>query len=266
MRLLPCVMLALSGCAHVRAADPIPPHQTLTIESKVLGETRGINVSLPPGYDGTTAFDVLYMPDGGLDEDFPHLANTLLELMAAGVIPPVILVGIPNTVRRRDLTGPTVVESDRAVAPVIGGSGKFRAFIRDELFPVIGERFRVTKRRSIIGESLAGLFVLETMLLEPELFSGFIAFSPSLWWNDHQLVRDAPELLGRWNGRRGALYFTVANESDIRPHTDALAEVLQRTQPAGLLWRYEPKPRERHQTIFRAAKVEGLRAVLGADR
>jgi len=220
---------------------------------------------LPPGYgDGTTKFDVLYMPDGGLDEDFPHIANTLLELMKAGAIPQVILVGIPNTVRRRDLTPPTVVETDREIAPVVGGSEKFRHFIRDELFPIIEAKFRVTKRRSIIGESLAGLFVLETMLVEPEMFSGFIAFSPSLWWNDHKLVRDAPELLSHWNKKDAALYFTVANEPDIRPHTDALKDALTTAPPPGLYWKYEPKPAEQHQTIFRAAKEEGLRTVLGA--
>jgi len=263
MRLLPVLFLFLAGCAHLRPNDPIPPHETLTINSTVLGEKRTINVSLPPGYaDSSAKFDVLYMPDGALDEDFPHVVNTVNALIARGEIQPVIVVGIPNTVRRRDLTGPTVVESDREIAPVVGGSEKFRHFIRDELFPVIAAKYRVTDQRSIIGESLAGLFVLETMLLEPEMFSGFIAFSPSLWWNDHELVRTAEQHLGKWNERGGSLYFTVANEPQIRPHTAALAELLAKTQPPGLIWKYAPKPSEQHQTIFRAAKEEGLRTVL----
>jgi predicted alpha/beta superfamily hydrolase len=264
MRWVPFFFLLFVGCAHVRPNDPIPPHETLSINSMVLGEKRVINVSLPPGYaDGSTKFDVLYMPDGALDEDFPHIVNTVRELIARGEISPVIVVGIPNTVRRRDLTPPTVVETDREIAPVVGGSEKFRRFIRDELFPVIAAKYRVTERRSIIGESLAGLFVLETMLLAPEMFSGFIAFSPSLWWNDHALVRTADQHLGKWNERGGSLYFAVANENDIRPHTDALAELLTKTQPPGLVWKYAPKPAEQHQTIFRAAKEEGLRTVLG---
>lgn len=255
-------LLVFAGCAHVRPADPIPPHDTFTIESKVLGEPRAVNVSLPVQYDGTTKFPVVYMPDGALEEDFPHVANTLLELTKRGDIEPVILVGIPNTARRRDLTPPTEVEEDKKVAPVVGGSEKFRRFIRDELFPEIEAKYRVTNERTIVGESLAGLFVIETLFLEPDMFSGYVAFSPSLWWNDHELVRKAEERLGQWNERGGALYFTAADETDIVRYTDALQSILSKSPPPGLYTMYAPKPDEHHDTIFRAAKEEGLRTVL----
>ena len=248
-----------AGCAHVQQ---VPAHDEFTIESKVLGEKRGVNVSLPLEYDGVKSFPVVYMPDGALDEDFPHVANTLLELTKRGDIEPVILVGIPNTVRRRDLTPPTEVDEDKTVAPVVGGSAKFRAFIRDELFPEIEAKYRVTKQRTIVGESLAGLFIIETLFLEPEMFSGYVVFSPSLWWNDHELVRKAEERLARWNERGGALYFTAADEEDIVRYTDALQFILSKTRTPGLYTMYAPKPKEHHDTIFRAAKEEGLRTIL----
>ena len=43
------------------------------------------------------------------------------------------------------------------------------------------------------GESLAGLFVVETLLLEPDLFDTYIALDPSLWWNDHKMLDGAAE-------------------------------------------------------------------------
>lgn len=261
------LLLSLFLTACVRAvppSDPVPPHETLTVSSKVLSEERIINISLPPGYDGTRAFDVVYMPDGGLDEDFPHLANTLNALMARGVVAPVILVGIKNTVRRRDLTGPTDVASDREVAPVVGGSAAFRRFIREELMPAIEARYRVTSRRSIIGESLAGWFIMETFFLEPQLFDGYIAISPSLWWNDHELIRHAPERLATWGNRQATLYFTTANEEDIGPYTDELAKLLGAQPPRGLRWTYDPRKTEEHHTIFRATKEAGFTAVLAA--
>src|SRR5690606_4940853 len=90
--------------------DPIPEHTTFNIESKEVNETRVINVWLPLQYANSTEnFPVLYMPDGGIKEDFPHIANTLKELIEAKKIRPFILVGIENTVRRRDLTPPTTV-------------------------------------------------------------------------------------------------------------------------------------------------------------
>ena len=105
----------------------------------------------------------MYIADGGIiDEDFPHIANTIAELMKTKKIPPIILVGIANTQRRRDLTGPTEVAKDKEIAPIVGGSEKFRAFIKEELFPEINKRYRTTNEKSIIGESLSGLFVVET--------------------------------------------------------------------------------------------------------
>ena len=53
----------------------------------------------------------LCMPDGGIDEDFPHVVNAVEALAQQGKVRPVIVVGISNTQRRRDLTGPTEVTS-----------------------------------------------------------------------------------------------------------------------------------------------------------
>ena len=81
-----------------------------------------------PGGNGDS-YPVLYMLDGGLDEDFPHVARDVDTAIRAGEMRPMIVVGIENTERRRDMTGPTTVASDRAIAPHVGGSVAFRAFI-----------------------------------------------------------------------------------------------------------------------------------------
>ena len=75
-------------------------HETFTIESSKVNETRTINVWTPPQYaNSTDSLPVMYMADGGLQEDFPHIANTMAELIATKKIPPFILVGIENTQR-----------------------------------------------------------------------------------------------------------------------------------------------------------------------
>ena len=159
--------------------DPIPTHVTLNIESKEVGETRVINIWTPPNYDASKdAFPVLYMPDGGIQEDFPHIANTIAALIQSKKIKPIILVGIENTQRRRDLTGKTEVKEDKEIAPIVGGSEAFRSFIQKELIPEINSKYRTTKEKGIIGESLAGLFVTETFLLYPQMFDFYIAFDP----------------------------------------------------------------------------------------
>lgn len=245
-----------------------PGYESLTIESRVLAERRRINVHLPQGYgESLRRFPVLYMPDGGIDEDFPHVVRTVDSLVAIGAIPPMIVVGVPNTERRRDLTGPTRVSSDSTIAPHVGRSGAFRQFFRQELIPTIDARYATTRERAIIGESLAGLFVVETLLREPLLFDRYVAFDPSLWWNGGALVDSASTLLSWFTPAIGAKRLYVASSrDDIRDETTRLAGVLTLSAPKELSWLYERRPELTHGTIFAALEARGLVAVLSASR
>ncbi len=245
-------------------SDPVPPHESFTLVSATLSETRRINVHIPNGYTGSTRrFPVLYMPDGGIEEDFPHVVNTLDSLVARGEARPFIVVGIENTERRRDMTGPTTVGSDSAIAPRVGGSAAFRGFIRDELMPAISGRYRTAGETAIIGESLVGLFIVETLLSEPKLFDRYIAFSPSLWWNRDALLASAPHRLAGLRGRSRTFYLSAANEPGIAPQADTLATLIRSAKLSGFTFYYDPKPGEEHSTIYRAAGPGAMRQVLG---
>ena len=246
------------------AADPIPTHDTLTIASSALGETRVIHVWTPPSYAANPAatYPILYMPDGGLDEDFPHVVNTIDSLIALKRIAPTIVVGIPNTQRRRDLTGPTTVAKDSTIAPRVGGSAEFRRFIRDELMPEVGRRYRASDETAIVGESLAGLFIVETFLLEPALFDRYIAMDPSLWWNGGELVRSAEGRLSSLAGPARALYITAGEEPSIAEGSALLAATLRSARVPGLTFHYRPRPELGHATIFRATLPAAFATVL----
>jgi predicted alpha/beta superfamily hydrolase len=250
----------LAGQA-VGAAEPLVVGETFTIDSRALGETRRINVYAPAGYVDSTAprLPVLYMPDGGIGEDFLHVAGLVQISSLNGTMRPHLLVGIENTERRRDLTGPTTVAEDSAIAPRVGGSDRFRQFLRDELMPVIRERYRTTGESTLLGESLAGLFAIETFLLEPGLFDTHIAVEPSLWWDDRALLRAASERLNA-PGRPGTtLYLAAGAESEITRDVEAFAESLRRHAPASIRWHYEPMPDETHGTIFHPALLRAFR-------
>jgi predicted alpha/beta superfamily hydrolase len=244
---------AIGAQALAAVRDPVPAHDSFTVVSTALGEARSVNVHLPPGYhESSTRFPVLYMPDGGLHEDFPHVVRTIDSLTALGVIRPVIVVGIPNTERRRDLTGPTRVASDSAIARRVGGSAAFRRFLGDELIPTIRARYRVTEERSIIGESLAGLFIVECFLEEPVLFDHYVALDPSLWWNAGALVDSARARITAADVVPRTLVLASANEPDIVAATARLAAALRAASPRGLDWLYVPRPDLTHGTIYRA--------------
>jgi predicted alpha/beta superfamily hydrolase len=243
---------------------PAASLSAFTIDSKLLGETRRINVYTPPGYaaHAEARFPILYMPDGGMAEDFPHVTATVQELVTAGAIRPFLVVGIENTERRRDLTGPTEVESDRKIAPRVGGSAAFRKFLREELMPQVRARYRTTDEKAIVGESLAGLFIVETFLLEPDLFDTYIAISPSLQWNHGALAQGAGERLEALRGMKKTLYLTSADEEDIVRNTGLLAATLRAKALPGVVWFYEPRPDQHHDTIYLAAAPQAFRRVL----
>ncbi|TGE28324.1 alpha/beta hydrolase [Hymenobacter metallicola] len=244
-------------------AEPLVIGQTFTIDSKVLGEKRRINVYLPAGYAETPTLrlPVLYMPDGGLAEDFLHVAGLVQVSVGNNTMRPFIVVGIENTQRRRDLTGPTTNEKDKQIAPKVGESAAFRKFIRQELMPQVQQRYRTTPEKAIVGESLAGLFVVETLLLEPDLFDTYLAFDPSLWWNNEQLVKQAAATVKAYKGPAKTLYMTSSDEPVIAAASARLAKLLQDTPNPALTWHYESMPTETHGTIYHPSALRGFRVV-----
>lgn len=261
-----CVQLfpiLITPASTVDKAVPLVIGETFTIDSKILGETRRINVYLPPGYSESpnARIPVLYMPDGGIAEDFLHVAGLIQVSVGNGTMRPFLLVGIENTQRRRDLTGPTENEDDKKIAPRVGSSQAFRAFIRNELMPQVKDHYRTTNETAIVGESLAGLFVVETFMLEPDLFDTYIALDPSLWWNNQKLVNGAGEQLRAQTKLEKTLYFASSNEKEIAEIAQRFSGILSKNASSSIHWHYEPMPEEKHSTIYHPAALKAFRAV-----
>ena len=243
--------------------EPLVVGESFLLDSKILKETRRINVYAPAGYveSEELRLPVLYMPDGGIHEDFLHVAGLIQISSLNWTMRPFLLVGIENTERRRDLTGRTTVAKDREIAPIVGGSADFRAFLKDELMPAVEATYRTTGETAIIGESLAGLFVVETLLLEPEMFDTYIALDPSLWWNDQQLVEDGIALLGEHPGLKAIVFLAASNQEVIAEITTRFAADLQNGAPEGVTVHHHPFPEEFHHTIYHPAALLAVRTV-----
>jgi predicted alpha/beta superfamily hydrolase len=258
-----CLFVGQSARAQQRST-PLVVGETFTLRSTVLDETRRINVYLPPAYADSAAavrLPVLYMPDGGVGEDFLHVAGLVQVLTGNGSMRPFILVGIENTQRRRDLTGPTTNPEDRKIAPHVGGSAAFRAFLRTELLPLIGQRYRTSGETALVGESLAGLFVVETLVLEPTLFDTYVAFDPSVWWNNGQLVGQAEKLLRTYAGPVKTLYIGSSRDDAKIPESRRLAAAVQGAPNSSLTGYYQALPEETHATIYHPAALRAFRVV-----
>ena len=261
-------LLLPAAASAQNAPQPLSIGETFTVNSRHLAEVRRINVYVPSVYldSANTPLPVLYMPDGGMAEDFLHVAGLVQVSVGNGTMRPFMLVGIENTERRRDLTGPTTVAEDFKIAPRVGGSDRFRAFIREELMPVIKTRYRTTDETAIVGESLAGLFVVETFLVEPQLFDTYVAFDPSLWWNDGKLVKEAAGRLRRNNPGNTTIYLASSDEPEIAKLTLQFAQAFNQVDGKGFTLHYQPMPTEKHSTIYHPAALLAFRALFAPPK
>ena len=184
------------------------------IQSAALGETRTSNVYLPEGYcpDSATTYPVIYLLDGSVNEDFIHIVGIVQFLTMIEAMPKSIVVGIANVDRKRDFTFPTTIDQDKKDFPTTGSSTKFMKFIEKELQPFIQKKYRTNNSRTIIGQSLGGLFATEVLLKNPGLFDNYIIVSPSLWWDNESLLTDAPTLLDKQADKNITVYVSVGSE------------------------------------------------------
>ncbi len=253
------LMLVAASPDRALAQESLAIGSTFTVQSAVLGELRRINVYTPPGAPAGTRLPVMYLLDGGIAEDFLHIAGLVQVSVGNGTMRPFILVGIENTQRRRDLTGPTANARDSTIAPWVGGSAAFRAFLRTELIPEVERRLPATGERAIIGESLAGLFIVETFLLEPALFTTYIAIDPSLWWNDNRLVAESGKTMRSRPGSVATLYIAHSGEQGIATLAREFADSLGVAAGTQVRWRLDAMPTEGHATVFHPAALRAVR-------
>lgn len=246
--------------------SPITVGETFTLHSKVLGQTRRLNVYLPAGYaDGTQRYPVLYLLDGGVHEDFLHIMGIASLAVDWRGLREFILVGIENfdgKSRYRDFIHPSSVPAEQERHPQHGGADTFRRFLEQELIGEIGRRYRVTDERALMGESAAGMFTLETLLRQPSLFDSYIAISPMLWWNRQSLSREAASLLRqRPFPANRRLYLTIADEGgEMRAGVDRVVAALKADAPSDMVWIFQPMDHESHATTFHPVALAAVRS------
>jgi len=247
--------------------------RTVEIHSAVLSENRTINIYLPEGYkQGDTAkYPVIYLLDGGADEDFIHIVGLVQFNSFPWInrVPGSIVVGIANVDRKRDFTYPTTIKQDKEKYPTTGGSARFITFLMKELQPYIEKNYNTNGTRTIIGESLGGLLAAEILLKEPTLFDKYIIISPSLWWDNGSLLnRDGPVLSADFQ-RPLQVYIGVGKEGltpGLSPRVmevdaNVLADKIKNTKSKSVSVYFDYLPQESHATISHQAVYNAFRVL-----
>ena len=236
----------------------------ITIKSSVLSEDRVILVRTPAGY-GTNklSYPVLYMTDG--DAHMGHTVSTIEFLVRNGRIPDLIVVGIPNTDRTRDLTPAKSMQKTPAgdlQFPTSGGANNFLKFIETELIPQIEKQYRVQPYRILAGHSFGGLFAIHTMITRPGIFNSYIAVSPSLQWENAEALKRAEEFLKAQKEMKATLFISIGLEPGaIGESFDHFREFLSKTNIKGFEWQAERMSDEDHGSVVLRSHYAGLRKV-----
>jgi predicted alpha/beta superfamily hydrolase len=227
------------------------------LQSAELGETRTLNIYLPEGYRDTATYPVIYLLDGSANEDFIHIVGLVQFLTMIEAMPKSIVVGIANVDRRRDFTFPTTITKDKQDYPTTGSSAKFMLFIEKELQPYIEHKYRVNNSKTIIGQSLGGLFAAEVLLKKPTLFNNYIIISPSFWWDNESLLAAASQLLQQHSDNNIQAYVSVGSEGK-QMQGDAKKFVSLLKQNGHIQTSFVFMPEENHLTILHNSAYKAL--------
>lgn len=179
---------------HTSAASAYALHTTRCLAlTSAAGHDYTLYVAWPDGAAPVGGWPVVYMLDG---ETF-GIAREIMRYQAGNGAQPLttprVLVAIAYPGPSRRVTDYSPVEA--------GQPHVFRQFLLDDVCPLIQRTFEVDARQqTLMGHSLGGLFVLETLFeqfMRPSrgVFQRYVASSPSVWWRDGHLPRVAGEFI-----------------------------------------------------------------------
>jgi predicted alpha/beta superfamily hydrolase len=260
--LSPAAAFAQDAPLREVSSQPIALGTSYQLHSAVLDDERELNVWLPTGYEKSKdRYPVVYLLDGGLDQDFVHIAGLGNLASLSWTYGPMIVVGVQTKDRRAELTARPTDPRYLSAFPESGGADKFRRFLRQEVVPFVEARFRTGERRAIMGESLAGLFVVDTLLNDPTLFGDYVAISPSLWWDDRRPLAHLDRTAHLKDMTKARLYLAVGDEGGtMQDGIDRLRTFLAAQSPQRIAVRYDDFSKSAsHATVYHHAAEDALR-------
>ena len=255
-----CGLLCFASLAHAEFLGAKPE----SVTSRLLHQERAIEVYLPEEStkQPTARYETLYVLDGDWNTRLViEIVNFMRQL---GMVPPVIIVSVPNYIdarginsRDRDLTPSAVDDQPRS-----GGASEFLAFLKEELIPFVDQRYPTNGVRLLHGHSYGGLFLMYVLENEPQLFDGYLVLDPAMRWDHNAFKAGLRERLAAIPGRGKAVYIAGrAGGGATDMGLDDLEPILQAGLPTTLHWRMKLYESETHDSLKLKATYDALRFV-----
>jgi len=226
------------------------------VQSTILNEERQVSIFVPQDYDSniSTKYQVLYLLDG--EWHFHYVSALVDKLVASGDLPNMIVVGIINNTRSKDLTPAGRNDNPNR----FGGAKPFLDFITQELQPWVEENYRTHPYNVLAGHSFGGLFTLYSMMEEPDAFQAYLALSPSLGRNNEQQVKRAQNYFKKSTIFPKGLYLAIANEGGYTlTSSKKFDDIIQNNTDSSFPYRFEQLLEESHSSITASGFLRGLR-------
>jgi predicted alpha/beta superfamily hydrolase len=178
-------------------------------------------------------YPVLWMLDG--NAALGALDSAQLQRLAAGQAPLLVAVGY-QTEQRIERIGRTydytpalpglTEQRDPLTGQPSGGVDAFLDLLTQRMRPRVAEVAPIDlQRQTLWGHSYGGLAVLHALFTRPGAFSDYAAASPSLWWHDGAVVREAQGLQQRLGDSRPTLLLMRGGEEPSNPRAPVKGDV-----------------------------------------
>jgi hypothetical protein len=164
-----------------------------TMKSASTGRDYDLYIHLPTDYDPAKGkkYPVLYILDG--QWDFKLMDCILGGLVYDRFMDQIMLVGITYSGENANYNDLRAMDLTPTATPNVKGSGdgpKFLKFLKTEVIPFIEANYAADpSHRLLQGSSYAGLFTLYALFTDPDLFSGYMAASPAVPYDNNDIVK-----------------------------------------------------------------------------
>lgn len=260
------------SCSSPKSMEPKVSHSgEVRMYSKSVKDSFVISVQTPDDYveNKTTFYPSVYVLDANFH--FPIIASVAKQYERAGILPPVVLVGVGypsfqlmDSLRVRDYLYPAATPADEVKAS--GGGPAFYDFLHKELIPYVDSSYRTDKQnRTLEGHSFGGYFCLYALWRQaeqgPTVFKNFLAASPSVWYHNFYMDTLAVKLKARVAKDSIALYMTVGGSED--PKWDIgpgkkIADEIKKLAPPNMRLEYTIFSNTGHMDVAAISAVKGL--------
>lgn len=262
--LIVALFFTVSGAAE--QAFEIPRSSVIKLTDQQSKLSYPVFIKLPRSYtrNKDKTYPVVYLLDGSYA--FQVASGATRFAMNSGAMDEAILVAIGYSQgskgassRVRDYT-PSKVNDWQLET---GKAAQHIAFIADVVFEHIKANYRINpKQRTLVGNSLGGLFAAHVLFTQPNMFESYIIGSPSVWFDNERILSQSITTAKQ----EVRVYLSVGSKEtpefgegqDMLAGAKKLADKIKQSDNNQLQLAFSITQGAKHSTAFPTTLIQGL--------